>query len=148
MNEIGWYTDESGRMLGTGIHDAELFAFSTSSPGKMRLDLRQTARLLRADFLGVREITIAELWERAILSEIFVWKAGSVPEETWSIPDGGWRALFRNRLSVADARRAALAIAARRPEPWLVQITCSYGGSIAIVCDSIHISEAAGAPST
>jgi hypothetical protein len=55
------------------------------------------------------------------------------------MPDSGWGALFRNRVSAAHAGIMAQRIQARQPEPWLFQVECSYGGSIVAVCATIRV---------
>jgi hypothetical protein len=141
MNEIEWHTEESGRLIGGRIHDSTLLTFAVVSQGDLRLEVKRSAGLARLDFVRAREFTVAELWDGAILSDVFAWKAGSVPEATWAVSDGGWRALFGERMSLAHAGLAAQRIASRQPEPWLIQVFCSYGGSIAAVCDAIRIFE-------
>jgi hypothetical protein len=103
------------------------------------LDLQHLSdEIVRFDLSGVQELTIAELWNGAIVSGIYAWQVSAVPEATWGMPDSGWGALFRNRVSAAHAGVLVQRIQARQPEPWLFQVECSYGGLIATVCATIR----------
>jgi hypothetical protein len=65
----------------------------------------------------------------------------SVPEALWGIPDSAWNVFFSNRMGIEDAKRAAARIARARPESYLVQLACSYGGAVVAVCDRIAVFE-------
>jgi hypothetical protein len=107
---------------------------------ELTLDFRRTSgELVRFEFTGIKETNICGLWNGAILSNFFIWKASQVPESTWLIPDCGWNALFRNRFADNDARVATAEIASRNPEPFLVVAEYSYGGQLAAVFELIKI---------
>jgi len=93
---------------------------------------------------GLHEYNVVEMWDGAIVSELFVWNVGSVPDEAWNTPDSGWNALFAKRVRSPDDRRAAEKIVRANPKAFLVQLACSYGGSVAAVCESIRAYEIVG----
>ena len=82
---------------------------------------------------ALRPVTIA------VLSDVYVWHARSVPDGMWQVPDGGWNALLRTRTDGTTVANVARCIAARQPEPLLVVVDCSYGGQFAAVCERLQI---------
>jgi hypothetical protein len=129
-------------LLGAPVHDGHLIRLLVSDD-LLEFGIRNlSGDLFTFELSGVGEFTILELWNRAIVSEFWVWKVGSVPDVCWSIPDSAWNILFSNKLTMLDAKRqAAKKIALARPESFLVQLACSYGGAAAAVCDRIAIFE-------
>jgi hypothetical protein len=143
MKQITWRTDEHGRILGPAVHDGTFRAIHIEDASRLRLDiLRAPGDVVSVQLFGLSEYNIVELWNGAIVSELFAWKAGSVPETSWVSQDSAWNVLFRDRFAPHDVRRAAQEIAARRPEPWLFQLACSYGGVTSAVCQDIKVFDA------
>jgi hypothetical protein len=138
-SEIAWRTDENGMLLGDRAHDSSLIKFVVSETSLEFGMRRLSGDLVTVELYGVGEFSVVELWKGAIVSEFWVWKVGLVPEASWSIPDSAWNILFSNRLR--DAKREAAKIALARPESFLVQLACSYGGAVAAVCDRIGVFE-------
>jgi hypothetical protein len=142
VTEIPWRTDEHGMLLGARVHDANLVKLIVSEERLVFGIRRLSGELVTIELLGPSQFTVQELWNGAIVSEFWVWKVGSVPEMSWSRPDGPWKVLFsNNRRSPPDARREAAKIAETRPDAFLVQLGCSYGGAVAAICDRIRIFE-------
>src|SRR5215216_6010523 len=136
-SEIAWRADENGMLLGARVHDSHLVKLAVSEQS-LEFDMcRLSGEIVTVELLGVGEFTLRELWNGAIVSEFWVWKVGSVPEVSWSIPDAAWNVLFSSRLKPADAKSAAAKIVQARPDSFLVQLACSYGGTMAAVCDRI-----------
>jgi hypothetical protein len=142
VTEIPWRTDEHGILLGARVHDATLVKLVISKERLVFVMRRLSGELVTVELLGLGTFTIQELWDMPIISEFWVWNVGAVPETGWSVPDGPWNVLFStNRMYPADARREAAKIAEVRPDAFLVQLTCSYGGAVAAICDRIRILE-------
>jgi hypothetical protein len=140
-SEIAWQTDENGMLLGVRAHDSTLVKFVVSE-AKLEFGMRRlSGDIVGVELSGVREFSVVELWNGAIVSEFWVWNVHSVPETSWSTPDSAWNVLFSNRMSVSDAKREAAKIALARPKAFLVQLACSYGGAVAAVCDRIGVFE-------
>src|SRR6266853_2920674 len=130
-SETPWRTDEHGILLGARVHDATLVKLIISEERLVFEMRRLSGELVTVELLGLGQFTLQELWNGAIVSELWVWKVGSVPETSWSIPDGPWNVLFSNaRMKPSDARRQAAKIAETSPNAFLVQLACSYGGSV------------------
>lgn len=138
--EIAWRTDEHGMLLGAPMHDGHLVKFVISKES-LEFGIRAlSGEFVTVELAGLGMFTVRELWDFPIVAEFWVWKVGSVPE-SWNIPDGPWNILFSNGLRTSDARREAAKIAETRPDSFLVQLACSYGGAAAAICDHIRILE-------
>jgi hypothetical protein len=141
-SEIAWRTDEHGMLLGARVHDASLVKLMITEESLEFGIRRLSGDFVTVELAGLGQFTVQGLWNGAIISEFWVWKVGSVPERSWSIPDGPWNALFStNRSKPSDARREAAKIAETRPDSFLVQLACSYGGELAAICDHIRVFE-------
>ena len=128
-------------LLGARVHDSHLLNVMISE-GTLKFGMRRlSGDVVAVELFGLGEFTIRELWNGAIVSELWVWKLRSVPDSCWNIPDAAWNILFSHRLKVPDAKREAAKIALARPESFLVQLACSYGGNVAAVCDRIGVFE-------
>lgn len=125
-NEIPWRTDEHGILLGARVHDATLVKLIISKERLVFEMRRLSGELVTVELLGLGTFTVQELWDMPIVSEFWAWKVGSIPEKSWSIPDGPWNVLFStSRMKPSDARREAAKIAQTRPDAFLVQLVCS-----------------------
>lgn len=100
-SEIAWRTDENGMLVGARAHDSTLVKFVVSE-ASLEFEMRRlSGDIVGVELFGVREFSIAELWNGAIVSEFWAWNVRSVPEASWSTPDSAWNILFSNRLSVS-----------------------------------------------
>src|SRR5262245_52904345 len=98
-SEVPWRIDENGMLLGARIHDGAVVRLAVVDNVSLELAVRRlSGDVVMIRLLGLREFNLREMWNGAIVSELFVWKVGSVPDEHWSIPDGGWNTLFAHRL--------------------------------------------------
>jgi hypothetical protein len=137
-SEITWRTDPNGMVSGARIHDSHLVKFAITDAVGLQIAMRRlSGDIVSVELFGLGEFSVAELWNGAIVSEIFVWNVRTVPEQCWSIPDSAWNAIFGNKMKPADAKKEAAKIAQKRPDAQLVQLACSYGGNVAAVCDRI-----------
>ncbi|KFB67098.1 hypothetical protein [Candidatus Accumulibacter vicinus] len=139
--QLELHSDEYGRIYGAQIHDSRLeeFAFSDSRDA-LCIRLRGvTGKRTKVQLRGIVQLTVADLWNGAILSDIYVWKVSAVPDASWEIPDSAWNVLFTERATKEDALRLAKQIANEHPDAYLAQFECSYGGAIACVCDQIEL---------
>jgi hypothetical protein len=144
VTKVSWKVEESGMLVGARIHDSELIGFAITPSLEMKWQFRRLAGdTVEIVLKGVRDFNVIGLSNDAIAAEIFVWNVRSVPDAAWNVPDSGWNALFADRLQPQDRRRAAKDIMVASPEAYLVQLACSYGGSVAAVCESISIFEPA-----
>jgi len=144
-DEITLSVDGAGIIVGLGVHDGSLYEFAVSeSSSLLHFGIsRFSGGRVALDLFGVTELTVAELWEGPIVSEVFRWEVGAVPESCWEIPDSGWNALFAGKIpSLALRKEAALKIAHEKPDSSLVLVEFSYGGSVAAVCDRLAAYEA------
>ena len=141
-SEIAWRADENGMLLGAPVHDGHLIRLLVSD-GLLEFGIRNlSGDLFTVELSDLGEFIVRELWNGAIVSEFWVWNVRSVPEATWQIPDSAWNVLFSNRVRALDARRKeAGKIALAKPEAFLVQLACSYGGDMAAVCGRIRVFE-------
>jgi hypothetical protein len=138
--EIAWRTDERGMLLGAPMHDGTLVEFVMAKE-RLAFGIRAlSGEFITVELAGLGQFTVRELWDFPIVSEFWVWKVGLVPE-SWNIPDGPWNVLLASRMRNSDARREATKIAETRPDSFLVQLTCSYGGEAAAICDRIRVLE-------
>ncbi len=133
--------DEHGRLCGAQIHDSTLkeLKFSNNECSLHIEAASISGKGVCIEFLGLTQLTVAEFWDGAILSDIYVWNIFHVPEICWKIPDGVWNILFKNRLTKEDAPKLAMQIAAKHPDALVIQVELSYGGAIAAICRNIEI---------
>jgi len=75
----------------------------------------------------------------AILAEVFVWKPDSVPATAITRSDGPWNVLFANNVQHADLLDSIDGIVREGLFSYIVLVECSYGGSIAALCQTIDI---------
>src|SRR6185436_1136083 len=95
----------------------------------LHLTIRSEAReLVRLELLGLGEMNIHNLYNGSIVSAVYVWNVRSVPRSSRDVPDSGWNLLFADRSKRDDVKKSAARIALKRPQSFLVQVECSYGG--------------------
>jgi hypothetical protein len=141
--QLALRSDEYGRVYGAQIHDSRLEEFSFSDGGDtLCIWIRgASGKRTNVQLTGIVQLTVADLWNGAILSDIYVWKVSAVPNACWEIPDSAWNVLFAKRATREDAPKLAQRITNEHPGAYLVQFECSYGGAIASVCDRIDLYE-------
>lgn len=142
--ELTLATDQHGMLTGARAHDGILVdsRFSTSTFSYLKIR-RLDGGIAEIEMHGVSEFTINQLWNNAVVGDIFLWKVDAVPEICWDVPGSGWNALLYERAvtPVVDLRREAAArIVKDRPNAFLMTVDFSYGGDrggIALVCDRV-----------
>ena len=139
--QINWTTDEFGRASVGGIHDGRIvrFAFAESDCFSLAI-LGEANRLVEIELFRIADMNVRDVCNGSIVSTVYIWSVRNVPLSTWDLPNSGWNLLFSNRYSKSDVKEFAARIALQRPQSKLVQVECSYGGSIAVVCDEVSIS--------
>jgi len=138
-DEISLSVDKAGMVLGLRVHDGYLYKLAFLDSSNLHLGIRRSSGgLIAVDLIGLGELTVAGLWNGAIVAELFQWKVNAVPDEAH------WNVLLSGKVSrvTPNAMRAAvLDIVHGRPTSFLVQVNFSYGGSIAAVCDRLAAHE-------
>lgn len=136
--EVVWKADEFGRALVPGVHDGRIASFAFADGDYVHLGIRPASgRLIQVELSGVGEMNVRDLCNGSIVSAVYVWNVRTVPPTTWNLPDSGWNLLLAGRVAQADLKEVAARIALKRAKSWLVQVECSYGGAMAIVCDRV-----------
>ncbi len=139
MKQIEWQTDSDGMLIGAPIHDSNVVAL-TITRENIAIDAQSASgRVVQLRLDGVEELRIEELWEAPIILTAFVWKVDRVPESSWQTPNGGWNALFRNKINENSFRDEAVKIVAKKPELYLFLLDFSYGGQIAATCRGLTV---------
>ena len=134
--KIDWYADTSGMVVGPRVHDSGLTEFAYSATGVLSLAMRRVSGdSVSLELLGVTELSVVELRNGAIISEIFIWNVGAIPDSAWAIPDSPWNLLFSRLLKPDEAKRAAARIIKESPNSFIVSVLSSYGGALAAICD-------------
>jgi len=138
--KIDWTTDEAGLIRGFSYHDSGLVGLEWSGSRYLRLRLSTPDGVTTVEFGELDTVTFQEIWNGAIVSDIFVWPVVAVPETVWDMSDGAWSVLLSGRTYRSDEKSVAAQIIKRKPSAFLVQVLNSYGGSIAAVCEKIEVS--------
>lgn len=137
--KIDWTTDTAGRMLGFGYHDASLTGLEWEDKRHLRLTFATPGGITTVEMSDLDTVTLRDVWNGLIVSDMFAWPITSVPEAVWDIADGAWHSLLAGRVHKADERSKAAEIIRRKPSGFLVQVLSSYGGTLAAVCGSITV---------
>jgi len=144
-SEIPLRTDDFGKILGLAVHDSNLTGF-TYAGESLELVLRGVkGDVSKIRCTSIHDANFAHLYHGAIVADIYVWRLAEVPQ-AWDVPDGAWYVLYKERLGIEGAQTQALALATTLPDHFLIQVECSYGGSIAAVCKGIELVRGAGSP--
>lgn len=137
--KINWTTDSAGSVLGFSYHDAILTGLEWAESSYFRMRLSQPHGTTTIELTDLDTLTL-QVWNGAIISDIFVWPVGAVPETVWNMGDGAWHVLLSGRVRSSDERLAAAQIIERRPTALLIHVLTSYGGTIVAVCENIDVS--------
>lgn len=138
--KIDWTTDSTGMMRGFSYHDSSLIGLELFENRYLRLTLSTPESLVKLELADLDTVTLEDVWNVPIVSDIFAWPVGAVPTAVWDNSDGPWYVLLSGRTRDAEKIKAEAArIIKRRPEAFLVQILSSYGGTIAAVCEKISV---------
>ena len=135
MPEAEWKTDANGIVEGIPYHDFSIAGFRLEENDSFSISIRGEvgdSTLIRLE--RPTEICIERFYNGSILSEIYVWRVEEVPQLDPTIRDSGWNALLDSRYHQADMKRFAADIVRENCGSHLVVLSCSYGGTIAVVC--------------
>lgn len=141
MREIAWGNDGGGMLLGARAHDARLISLEFMNRCLLRLIFKRVdGTEVELSYEGVQEISLRQIWDDSIVSDIFIWSVGNVPSSQ-SI-DAGWNALFQGRAGPKDLNEDIRKIIDRDRSQFLSLIGFIHGASAAVVCKSLSITEA------
>jgi hypothetical protein len=138
--KLDWTTDSSGVMLGFSYHDSSLVGLEWVQTSYLRIRLLTPNGINTVELCDLDTVSLQQVWNGAIISEIFAWPITAVPDAVWDMSDGAWHVLLSGRTKGSDERLTATQIMKRNPSAFLVQIMTSYGGTIAAVCEKINVS--------
>jgi len=132
---ISWRTDDSGRALVGGVHDARISGFSFAEGDCLRIAAStESGGALKVELQGIGELNVRELRNGSVLAAIYIWNVRAVPT------DSAWDLLFAGRYTKVDAKELAARIALKRPRSFLVNVECLHGIGISAVCDDVFFS--------
>jgi hypothetical protein len=112
-SELSWKTDKHGIVMGAHDHDGKIIGLSFAGENASVQVRRIDGSIIEFELGGLDEWN-SELCNGAIVSEIYVWKVDSVPEDCWQIPDSGWNALYGSRYKPEDIKIRAEKIKKKR----------------------------------
>jgi hypothetical protein len=138
--KVDWTTDSAGVMLGFSYHDSSLAGLEWAETRYLRIRLLSRDSINTVELCDLDTVSLQQVWNGAIISEIFAWPITAVPDTVWDMSDGAWHVLLSGRSHRSDEKPAAAQIIKRRPSAFLVQVMTSYGGTIAAVCEKINVS--------
>lgn len=139
--KIDWTIDSTGQMRGFSYHDGSLETLEWVKKRYIRMRIAAVDGSISVVELCDLDTVALQLWEGAIISDLFAWSIDAVPDVQWNTNDGAWHALLSGRTGRSDKRSAAAEIVKRKPTAFLVQVLTSYGGTMAVVCESINVSK-------
>jgi len=141
MREIAWRNDDDGMLLGARAHDARLISLEFANRHQILLTFRRVdGTEVKLSYEGVQEICLGQIWEDAIVNDIFIWSVEKVPSS--QMVDVGWNALFQGRASLQYLKEDIRKIIDRDSSQFLSVIGFVHGTSTAVVCKSLRIAEA------
>lgn len=137
MHPVDWQISADGYVTGADVHDGRMIEFSYKE-GTFKVGIaRFGGGVSEFQFSGVAKLH-ADLLEDQIVYAVFAWKFDQVPDFSPEAEDNPWRLLA---WPSPDQDLGALAsrLAAEVPEGFLVQISCTYGGDVALTCKEIEV---------
>lgn len=136
---VNWKSEVTGQLSGVSIHDGRIVDFRASMACQSYVISNSSSEIVEIELTGLVEFNVVRFWRGAVSSDVFLWKLMAVPSHLWSIPDSAWNILFDGRASTEDAKIAAARLIQARPEAFLFNLSCSYGGAFAAICDGINV---------
>lgn len=120
--------------MGPGLHDGHLFELDFSDGDAIHLRIRTVAEsVVDVELSGIGDVSMIQFYNGAIVSALYVWTIAEAPERAL-------QALFAGRLhSPVDIQTQASRIASEHPKGHVVELVCSYGGTILAVCDEVQV---------
>lgn len=141
--------NEFGQLTKLGLHDASIVGFSYRYDEEFSFDMRRVdGSAVSLSLTKVTRFGCSGFQKGAIVSDVYIWRPGLTPAWHASDAEGAWAVLFGNEIDVATLPSVIKPIVEGREASFLVLVECSYGGSIALLCEEIEAREAAsGVPS-
>lgn len=140
MKPKKWEVDENGMLIGARAHDSYLQAVEFIEQHSLRLDFRRVdGTEVRLQFSGIKEITLATIWERSILLDVFTWPVSHVPDSVAA--DVGWNALLGSKTSSTTRPSVVKSIVDRDQQQFLSTISFAHGVTSAVVFKQMSIFE-------
>lgn len=136
MHPIDWQISADGYVTGADVHDGRIAEFSFEER-TLKVRIAGTGGGVSVfAFAGITKL-YASLIEEQIMYAIFAWKIGQTPEFSPEAEDNPWR-LLAWPAPDDDLPGFIATLCRNNPESYLVQISCSYGGDVALICTEIH----------
>lgn len=121
------------------MHDGIVTSFCLTKSRVFSFEIcRVDGSRVSVDIEGIRLLNAAELWETAIISEIFIWKLDKSESHSLNV---ALSHLLQGRVNESDKQSALSQIRRENFLALTVQVSCSYGGSIFAICDRVRIFE-------
>ncbi|HYJ82168.1 MAG TPA: hypothetical protein VEW26_04915 [Allosphingosinicella sp.] len=137
MRPIDWHINADGYVTGADVHDGRLAEFSFEERTfKVRI-AGIGGGVSEFAFGGVTKLH-ADLVEEQIVYAVFAWKIGQTPEFSPHAEDNPWRQLAWP-ASDDDLPAFVTRLSRDNPGSYLLQISCSYGGDVALICRDIQV---------
>ncbi len=138
LRKVDMNRNGSGLLTGFPLHDVDLVAFSYRDED-FDLTFKKGIEQHNIRLVRITENGFSGFKFNAILSEIFLWKVGEVPDSILSLKDGAWADIFGANLDASRLKLEVERLVTSRAESWLVQFNFSYGGSFSAVCREVQI---------
>jgi hypothetical protein len=119
------------------VHDKTLggVSYKTST---LTLEIEDVDQKTVFKLDGVQEANL-RIWSKSLVSEVIIWRIGDLREAGKSAADEVWPTLFDGQLFDHDIEKLAHQITARNPNSLLFVLTCSYGGTMACIAETIAV---------
>jgi hypothetical protein len=134
---IDWSTDEAGMIVGVRAHDGFIRSVSISTTAISLVVERQDASRAELVFGGVSKFGM-RLQNGAILADLFAWKLGDIASPSLPQLYSPKLALFASSLPPEEAEISFTKLAKQFPDRTLAYVSCSYGGELAAICESLE----------
>ena len=133
------HLDAFGRLTGLRLHDSELIELAFVAGRSLTLKLRRvdgTIATLQA--LDPARVGIIEFQANPIVANAYAWLPTSSTEPHLSTCIRAWRTLFGQTVDGPHLEEAITALRSKHPRAILFHCECSYGGEIAVLCESLE----------
>lgn len=141
MNTSQVSIDQSGRIIGGGIHDAVIRAFRFVEGERFDVCLRDPDNQERwICLVDLPRIGFRDVINGSVISEVFCWRL-SDEMAMQQVANDAWRVLLGGNYVEMDFKELVSKLAVRYASMFLVLFESSYGGSIAAICREIQTGE-------
>lgn len=140
QSEITWSTDEHGALIGARVHDGHLSELEIADNRPTRIVItRASGGRVEFKLHGMSRFGLMGFCNGSIVSDVLAWSLTAAPDDAWAMSDNPWRILFSNDLDDADLIAESRKLRASRSTDTLLQITFSYGGAMAFLCERLSV---------